>query len=1493
MSQRVPLASTKKALSVDSGLRGGGKQPNRRDVADRTRSVDSTINKKATLDPLSTKSARTTTAPVVVSADEEATMPVASVGSADSLSGISNTASHNNGNASDHQSHEEADSIIGDMTDSSKMKMRTSLASIPRDRRSKMLDTHPVIMKGWDVVDGAGGGGGSSGGGGTTKAVFKMKYYGNVQLDRRITQPMLPWIIANKRRQAGNGQNLILQVSSRGAIGISESKGSIVFEHLPQSITRFSRGHNKKCFAYLWRPDSESSFHCFVFETSDPEVVHQIASSVRDASKEAVKYDVFSKEEKAGVEAIENLRINNATMFEVMYCGRVTVTHKRAPPTLIDDTIEKFNVHEMETRKKRLGTRKRHFSFGDQNGTSPVGEPPEGSTESDRLSSEDTTSSVSSDSLVSSPPNVLDTDGDTASNSSRASQQDTQLSPVARDRVSSAGAAVLKHHNVGHTDSTSSTASISSTAANGESVTSGHNRTMLFQIGKSMLTLISPDKKSFMLTKKFNEISFCSQGIKQPEFFGFICREKTSSSSYMCYVFKCQSEPVVDSIMTTLRQSFNVALQKSKLHVICGTCPMHQLHKLCQTIEGQPPEKAHTVLLKQLDTLSDSERIAVITKTKEAKATSAQEANEIIMSQLIAICEQQQNSHIHNSDTEAGGEPPSSSPMQERKLPSKGSCTETAEGKVGAFKKAKKSLASSFENLLSRKKKNSTEEPGSFANSGYRSRQGTMDSVNSDSSLKESPRDSPIPMAGTSSTQPNPPIPIVTSSTPNAAATTPPSKPIVVDIPTPPPSEDKPSRPSPILCKQDSLPEPMFSPTVRPRSKTLGDTPSPSPKTPPPDSRFQYMNTNSVANQVNQKPTQMQKMPLGRTTSAFYDDRPRTLSLSPFSPHPAASMGRRMSWRQQIFNRVVTPIAESKLGQELPEEDSEDVFEGDGIPKIRGLERQESLTRPKRFATKEQIRELWRKAIREQILLIRMDKENRNLQARQDAAQEKRIKLDYEEITPCLKEVTVTWEKILSRPNRSSIRLSKEEVNDTFKQGIPKTRRGEIWQFICEQQKLNGLTNGNVPQHEPYKELLKELTIHQHAILIDLGRTFPTHPYFANPLGRGQLSLFNLLKAYSLLDTDVGYCQGLSFVAGVLLMHMDEEQSFEMLVFLMYSLGFRRQYKPDMIALQIQMYQLSRLLHDFHKRLYDHLEQNEISPSLYAAPWFLTLFASQFPLGFVAKVFDLIFLQGFDVIFKVALIVLGSHEELLLHCDGFEAIIEFLKDTLPTLGIIQMENVINKAYQLDISKELHAYEVEYHMLQEEMAPSPVHQRTQPPTTDIHKLETANRNLRRHNSELLEQLQSAHTTIHSQEATIHNLRKNEDKLKSEVRALNLERSALLNTVAKLRSLLPKDVVLEDAGINFTPSSSASFLSGSSFDDKDAASPMDQKADSGTGNLSGSQTCSPDETDTEVASINSTPKGTWGRNHSNGSSGSEISTSTSSDMDGPSYNQLSSN
>ena len=127
-----------------------------------------------------------------------------------------------------------------------------------------------------------------------------------------------------------------------------------------------------------------------------------------------------------------------------------------------------------------------------------------------------------------------------------------------------------------------------------------------------------------------------------------------------------------------------------------------------------------------------------------------------------------------------------------------------------------------------------------------------------------------------------------------------------------------------------------------------------------------------------------------------------------------------------------------------------------------------------------------------------------------------------------------------------------------FLLGIPKQKRGEAWKLLIDyninypEQRLN-LPYGqysitSLPQENvPYEDLICQLTSFQHLILIDLSRTFPKYSYYSTFMGPGQLALYNLLKAYSLLDTEVGYCQGLSFIAGVILLHV----SF---VFSLYSL---------------------------------------------------------------------------------------------------------------------------------------------------------------------------------------------------------------------------------------------------------------------------------------------------------------------------------------------------
>ena len=70
-------------------------------------------------------------------------------------------------------------------------------------------------------------------------------------------------------------------------------------------------------------------------------------------------------------------------------------------------------------------------------------------------------------------------------------------------------------------------------------------------------------------------------------------------------------------------------------------------------------------------------------------------------------------------------------------------------------------------------------------------------------------------------------------------------------------------------------------------------------------------------------------------------------------------------------------------------------------------------------------------------------------------------------------------------------------------------------------------------------------------------------------------------------------------------------------------------------------------------------------------------------------------MEGIQAIFKVAVALLGQHLPLIVECNSFESLVEFLKNTLPALSKVQMERVISEAFELeeDISKHLNAYQV--------------------------------------------------------------------------------------------------------------------------------------------------------------------------------------------------------
>ncbi|XP_063096479.1 TBC1 domain family member 1 isoform X5 [Cavia porcellus] len=1131
---------------------------------------------------------------------------------------------------------------------------------------------------------------------------FGLQLVGSLPVHSLTTMPMLPWVVAEVRRLSGQSSKkepvvrpVRLWVSPSGLRcepdpGRSQQWDplicSSIFECKPQRVHKLiHNSHDPSYFACLIKEDAaHRQSICYVFKADDQTKVPEIISSIRQAGKIARQEELRCPSE---------FDDTFAKKFEVLFCGRVTVAHKKAPPALIDECIEKFN----------------HISSSLRADGEPASRGPEPPV--DRVPSPGAArrrpmrKSQSQPGLRSLAYRREFQDGGLRSSSFFSSFEENDIE----------NHLISGHHIVQPTDIE-------------------ENRTMLFTIGQSEVYLISPDTKKIALEKNFKEISFCSQGIRHVDHFGFICREALGGGGFhfVCYVFQCANEALVDEIMMTLKQAFTVAAvqQTAKAPAqLCEACPLQGLHKLCERIEGMNSSKTKLELQKHLTTLTNQEQATIFEEVQKLRPRNEQRENELIISFLRCLYEEKQKEHIHIGEMKQtpqiaaeniGSELPASAPRFRLDM---------------LKNKAKRSLTESLESILSR---------GSKAR-GLQEHSASVDLDSSVSSTLSSTSKEP-------STGDKEALPVSESSFKLLGS----SDDLSSD------SESHPlEEPAPLSPQQ----------AFRRRANTLSHFPVQCPAPPEPAQgspgviQRKLMRYHSVSTE---------------TPHERKDFESKADHLEDVGETPVKT--RRHSWRQQIFLRVATPQKASdspgrfedysELGELPPRSPLEPVCEDGPFGPVPEEKKR----------TPRELRELWRKAILQQILLLRMEKENQKLQASENDLLNKRLKLDYEEITPCLKEVTTVWEKMLSFPGRSKTKFDMEKMHSAVGQGVPRHHRGEIWKFLAEQFHLkHPFPSKQQPKDVPYKELLKQLTSQQHAILIDLGRTFPTHPYFSAQLGAGQLSLYNILKAYSLLDQEVGYCQGLSFVAGILLLHMSEEEAFKMLKFLMFDMGLRKQYRPDMIILQIQMYQLSRLLHDYHRDLYDHLEEHEIGPSLYAAPWFLTVFASQFPLGFVARVFDMIFLQGSEVIFKVALSLLGSHKPLILQHENLETIVDFIKNTLPNLGLVQMEKTINQVFEMDIAKQLQAYEVEYHVLQEELIDSS-------PLSDnqrMDKLEKTNSSLRKQNLDLLEQLQVAHSKIQSLEATVEKLLTNENKLKQAVLTLEGERTALLEMVEKLR------------------------------------------------------------------------------------------------------------
>ncbi|NXF82527.1 US6NL protein, partial [Sclerurus mexicanus] len=270
-----------------------------------------------------------------------------------------------------------------------------------------------------------------------------------------------------------------------------------------------------------------------------------------------------------------------------------------------------------------------------------------------------------------------------------------------------------------------------------------------------------------------------------------------------------------------------------------------------------------------------------------------------------------------------------------------------------------------------------------------------------------------------------------------------------------------------------------------------------------------------------------------------------------------------------------------------------------------------------------------------------------------DAVIEKQKHLEIERTTKWLKMLK-SWEKY----------KNSDKFHRRIYKGIPLQFRGQVWSLLLDVPKMK----------EEMKDLYNKLKWQARGcssfirqIDLDVNRTYRDHIMFRDRYGVKQQSLFHVLAAYSIYNSEVGYCQGMSQITALLLMYMNEEDAFWALVKLLSG------PKHAMHGMEFHVFQGKCFLWTVQgttwifvsgfKRLHSLQDSQDMPTSLYTTKWFFQCFLDRTPFTLSLRIWDIYILEGERILTAMSYTILKLHRKHLMKLQ-MEELVKFLQETL-------------------------------------------------------------------------------------------------------------------------------------------------------------------------------------------------------------------------------------
>lgn len=236
--------------------------------------------------------------------------------------------------------------------------------------------------------------------------------------------------------------------------------------------------------------------------------------------------------------------------------------------------------------------------------------------------------------------------------------------------------------------------------------------------------------------------------------------------------------------------------------------------------------------------------------------------------------------------------------------------------------------------------------------------------------------------------------------------------------------------------------------------------------------------------------------------------------------------------------------------------------------------------------------------------------------------------------------------------------------------------RRRVWRRLC----LGAMVFGDGTGSNSYSALALQPAEADAVIRRDICRTFPAS--FAK---RATESLFRILRAVSHRLEDIGYCQGMNFIAGVFMRVFGvgevcaaplnevsgsdeaddtpvagEALAYQCVVSILLRHGMNQFFGDRFPKLRLTALQFDCLVEAFLPDLSSAFDVFNLSADFYGTQWFLTLFSYTLPFPHVVRIWDQFLCRGMKFIHRVGLALLSEAQPALLGL-GFDGVVAALR----------------------------------------------------------------------------------------------------------------------------------------------------------------------------------------------------------------------------------------